>query len=203
MLDLNSPIVYTPQEQSIIATVMASAPDGGKRWNDSRTRAIKNRISVSCLREQNCRCAYCECYLKRGYVQIEHVSPKSITPEFVFEPENLVVSCSSCNSTAIKGEKRTIDGVVNPVYCMNTFLIVHPRLDNPNEHIAFIDSERIVFDWNNCSRKGQFTINFFHWNEVNAVVSRVTLSRMRNYTPNIDIALMIEEISIYKPSIVR
>ncbi len=196
MLDLNNPIVYNAQEQSIIATVMASVPDGAKRWNDSRTKPIKHRISVSCLREQNCRCAYCECYLRKGSAPIEHISPKSSTPEFVYEPENLVISCTSCNSTAVKGEKPTIDGVVKPVYRNNSFMIVHPRLDNPNEHIVFIDSERIVFDWNNCTPKGQYTINFFHWNDENAIISRIASSKTRDLTPNIE--QMIIEISTYK-----
>lgn len=201
MLDLNNPIVYNAQEQSIIATVMASAPDGAKRWNDSRTKAIKHRISVSCLREQNCRCAYCECYLRKGSAPIEHISPKSSTPEFVYEPNNLVVSCTSCNSTAIKGEKPTIYGDVDSDYSHNTFIIVHPRLDNPDDHIVFLNSERIVFDFKKCNPKGLFTIDFFHWNDENAIASRILMSRGRNLDLNIE--KMIIEISTYKPAIVR
>ncbi len=197
MLNLNNPIVYTDSERAIIDSVLSDKSKGGERWNDHRTYDIKHKISESCLREQHCYCAFCECFLKKGDAPIEHISPKSVTPDFVFEPENLVVSCTSCNSPVIKGEKPTISGTVVSEYRNNSFAIVHPRLDNPDEHIVFIDSDRTVFDLNNCTTRGKFTIKFFDWDNLNAYRARVATAKIRPLP--FDIEKMVNEISTYKP----
>ena len=197
MLNLNNPIAYTRDEQQVISDVMATHASGKDRWNDTKMKPIKHRISVSCLTEQECCCAFCEGILKEGDAPIEHITPKGRTPDFVFEPDNLVVSCTSCNSPSIKGENPTIQGAVNPVYRDNNFIIVHPRIDNPDQHIRFLDADRTTFDWNNCSPKGQFTINFFHWNNLNAYRNRVASAAVKKLP--FDIAQMVNEISTYKP----
>lgn len=196
MLNLDNPIVFTPDEQSVIASVMADKNKGGDRWSDGRTKAIKHKISETCLREQKCYCAYCEGLVSDGDAPIEHISPKGLTPEFVFEPLNLVVSCTRCNSTAIKGEKPTINGSVNPIYMNNTFLIVHPRLDNPDNEIVFQDPERTMFDKERCSPKGLYTIDFFQWDNETAWRNRVAAAETRKHP--FDIERLIYESSTYK-----
>ena len=196
MLNLNTPIVFTPDERNTILTIMNTKQDGNDRWNDSRARHIKHRISVHCLKEQRCCCAYCESILRKGGVQIEHISPKSLTPDFVYEPDNLVVSCGCCNSPAIKGHEPIIEGGVEPIYRYNTFRIVHPRLDNPDDHIKYQDDERILLDIPRCSNKGRSTIDFFQWNGYSANLARATNAWMRKNMP-IDLAELILEISTY------
>lgn len=197
MLDLNNPITYTAAEQTVIDMVLASKRTGKERWSDNRTKRIKNRISTHCLAEQQCYCAFCEGLVNEGDAPIEHISPKGRTPDFVYEPYNLVVSCTRCNSPKIKGEKPTIVGAVNPVYASNNFRLVHPRLDNPNQHIVFQDADRTVFDAPNCSQKGRDTIAFFHWNNLNAYRARVAAAAVKNQPFNQ--AQLINEISTYKP----
>lgn len=197
MLDLNNnSITYTASEQSVIDAVLSSKITGSQRWNDSRMKSIKNSINRCCLKEQQCYCAFCEGLVNEGDAPIEHISPKGLTPDFVFEPQNLVVSCTRCNSPKIKGEKATIIGAVNPVYANNSFCIVHPRLDNPNQHILFQDTDRTVFDEPNCSQKGQDTISFFQWNNLNAYRARVAAAATKRLS--FDQKKLLNEISTYK-----
>lgn len=197
MLNLNTPIEFTYNERNTIQTIMNAKQDGNDRWNDYRARNIKHRISVHCLEEQRCCCAYCESLLEKGGVHIEHISPKSATPDFVFEPDNLVVSCSCCNSTTIKGHEPTIEGEIEPLYRYNTFRIVHPRLDNPDDHIKYLGDDRIALDLNNCSDKGRYTIEFFQWNGYSAILTRAKNAWVRENLP-IDYAKLILEISTYQ-----
>lgn len=197
MLNLNTPIEFTWDEQNTIRTIMNTKQGGNERWDDNRARSIKNRICVHGLQEQKCCCAYCESLLRKGGVQIEHISPKSSTPDFVFEPDNLVISCDCCNSPAIKGHKPIIEGGVEPVYRYNTFRIVHPRLDNPDDHIKYQDNERILLDIPHCTDKGRYTIVFFHWNGKSAFLDRVQNATMRKLL-SIDFTELILEISTYQ-----
>ena len=196
MLNLNNPITYTTDEQTTINTVFATKTTGSERWKDNKTRKIKQRISEHCLKEQQCYCAFCEGLVSEGDAPIEHISPKGSTPDFVYEPMNLVVSCTRCNSPRIKGEKPTIVGRVDSVYTNNKFCIVHPRLDNPDQHIVFQDAERTVFDIPNCSQTGQNTIAFFKWNNINAYRVRVAAAATRKMSFNQ--VRLINEISTYK-----
>lgn len=37
--------------------------------------------------------------LATGYFEIEHIIPKSVHPEWMYEPIKLCVACSICNSS--------------------------------------------------------------------------------------------------------
>jgi uncharacterized protein (TIGR02646 family) len=196
MLKLSNPVQYTVGEENIISEIYKTKLSGKDRWNDSRAKSIKHKISTHCLREQNCRCAYCELLLDKGNNAIEHISPKSITENFTFEPLNLVVSCSRCNCGAVKGDKETIVGDVDSDYKNNQFKIVHPRLDDPSQHFVYMDDSRIVFDRTKCSKKALDTIDFFEWDAIDAVTNRQRAFLESSLT--IDISQLINEISTYK-----
>lgn len=127
------------------------------------------------LNEQTCRCAYCERILSKGDVYIDHVAPKAKHRRFTYEPLNLVVSCSSCNSSTLKGTKETIKGAENPIYSSNNFKIVHPFLDDPDNHIFYQDSQRTILDMSKCTKKGKETIKMFEWNNLTAQQDRVNI----------------------------
>lgn len=196
MLDLNNPIVYSATELETITAVMATGHSGSDMWADDSVYDIKHHISVHTLEEQGCQCAYCEALLEKGTTSIEHFVPKSRHREFTFEPLNLASACGRCNSTAVKGSKETIVGVFNPDYASNTFKIVHPRLDNPNDHICFQDNQRTIFDKDHCTQLGLDTIEFFQWDNLDAYFVRVQTAAVRNLP--IDIKKLIAEISTYK-----
>lgn len=196
MLDLNNPIVYRVDETATINAVKSTGKSGPDMWADRSVYEIKHHISEHTLEEQGCQCAYCEALLEKGTTSIEHFVPKSRHREFTFEPLNLISACGRCNSTAVKGSKETIVGVFNPDYASNTFKIVHPRLDNPNDHICFQDNQRTIFDKDHCTQLGLDTIEFFQWDNLDACLVRVQTAAVRDF-PNV-IKKLIAEISTYK-----
>lgn len=196
MLNLMNPIVFTNDEQSTI-NKLTSYESGDAMWKDNSIKNIKHRISEFTIKEQKCRCAYCECLLVQGTTAIEHIAPKSKYRQFTFEPLNLISVCGRCNSVAIKGQKDTIIPPLNMNYRQNSFSIIHPYLDNPDNEICFIDTDRIVFDKQRCSPKGLETIAFFHWEDEDAIYSR-SLNSIRKNVPK-DIVEYAALVSTYKP----
>lgn len=110
------------------------------------------------------KCAYCG--LKFGgtsHSQIEHIAPKADSkyPQFTFLPKNLVLSCGYCNGFYKKGNLDTIDQLEKP-YERSVFNIVHPYLDDPNDHFSWDDGHiKILISINNNSPKGTKSINVF------------------------------------------
>lgn len=183
MINLNNPVTFTKSEQSIIDSVLASGKSGPDMWKDNSVKDIKHKISVHTIEEQECRCAFCEALLVQGSTAIEHIAPKGLHRLFTFKPLNLVSACGRCNSTRIKGEKETMKLPEVANYESNVFNIVHPRLDNPDNEIVFTDASRTIFDKPNCSKKGIFTIDFFCWDDEDAVFTR-QLNANRAGIPN-------------------
>jgi uncharacterized protein (TIGR02646 family) len=135
-------------------------------WSDSDLENIRVSIRNFYRHEQIARCAYCKqkVSLKSPLdSHVEHIAPKSLHPSFMFEPKNLCVICSDCN--LIKRNQETIKEIPDTIITKNkprkqypksseSFKIVHPHLDNYDEHIV-IFSEII---YANKTDKGHFTI---------------------------------------------
>ena len=197
MLKLNDPVRYTDAENAHIEANLK--PKGKNGWSDSapETIAIKHHISKHTIIAQGGRCAYCEKVLAKGDVDIEHIAPKKHYGAFMFEPYNLLSSCTCCNAPVNKGQNKTIVEPANLVaYDANQFTIVHSYFDNPDDHIKYMDEERTMIDINNCTVKGKETINMLHWNEWWAIYKRLEITGMRHF--RIDVLKLAAEISTYK-----
>lgn len=196
MLNLNNPVSFTADEQNHISNILKPLGKEGWNKNDHKTKAIKHKISAYTLQNQQCRCAYCERLLERGGVQIEHIAPKDSNGNFCYEPYNLVSACGICNSITNKGANDTILPPKSNNYISNEFKIVHPYIDDPDEHIKYKDPGRTVFDKATCSQKGLDTIDLFNWDTLNAYIARTTIASSRSIP--VPIAQLILEISLYK-----
>lgn len=109
-----------------------SASFGTPAQNQS-TKDIKTKIKSDLEVIQNNYCAFCGLNLSLAYkVHREHIAPQYKHPHYIFEPENLVLSCNYCNEH--KGKKLT---VLNDtlVYSTTTFNILHPHRDNFNQYL--------------------------------------------------------------------
>lgn len=187
MLNLHNPIVFSDDENKLVNNIMAvkegeKEKSGSELWEigTKEVKALKGRISEWTLTEQKCRCAYCERLLEQGTTFIEHFVPKSKHREFVFEPENLFSACGRCNYTGIKGSKETLNLPLQPQYRKNAFKIVHPYIDDPDSEIVFTDETRTVFDKDKCTPKGLSTIDFFSWDDKDAIMTRTKEAPFRN-----------------------
>lgn len=197
MLNIRKTVQFSLSEYRHIQFLHTQRFTGPDLWKaaDSDTKSIKHHISTFTLKNQKCRCAYCESILRRG-IAIEHFAPKSIHSEFTFHPKNLFTACSCCNSRIVKGDKDTVIKPKTSKYRKNHFSIVHPYLDNPDEHIFYVDDERRYFDKKRCTEKGLNTISFFEWDTYSALIDRSLVAESKKIP--LDIYKLINEISTYK-----
>lgn len=126
-------------------------------WNKDEVTPVRTAIKQHYIREQNYKCCYCqkETLSSHGRVwDVEHIVPKSTHPHFLFEPENLAVSCVDCNSA--KGDTRVLsnNSVVRYPRRSEAFFIVHPHYDNFSSHIKTFGSNF----YQAKTRKGENTI---------------------------------------------
>ena len=195
MLYLTNPISFTPQELAEIKSLINSGKTGPEMWQ-AVGNSIKHNISIHTLIEQNCRCAFCEAILTQGIAEIEHVAPKGKHRLFTFEPMNLVTSCKRCNAPQIKGQRDTVNTPCNSVYINNTFKIAHPRINTQDSEIRFTDNSRTTFDKKNCTQLGKDTIDFFHWDDPDAIMTRLLNSNRANFS--VDVINYAVLVSTYK-----
>ncbi len=141
MLNLSNSIVFTQTMQTYLHTV----PKVKDSWDITCVdmKKVKRHIKEKLWDIQDGKCAYCMSKLNpvvnnEGDLPLdgdrEHIVPKSIHPSFIFEPLNFVLACITCNRT-LKKNTDTIR-TLNAVYQNCEFKIIHPILDNVDEHIG-------------------------------------------------------------------
>ena len=198
MINLKSAVEFTGDEEKQIDEFVAAHPEmsGTELWTNA-PKNIKHKINEFYTKQQNARCVYCECLLKPGDDPVEHLAAKSKYREYVFEPCNLSVSCTSCNSPTIKGKRETvIKSDISSAYSAQRFSIVHPHFDDPKVHIFFIDDDEVHVDQTRCTKKGWETVKFFEWNELWAIPVLESIKLSKSCDKNI--AELIERIITYK-----
>lgn len=148
-------------------------------WSCDELMEVRTHIRQHYRVEQRGVCAYCKNVISlrsASNAHVEHIAPKSIYLEFIFEPKNLCVVCADCNEIKKNQEilSRPADtlrqlprGSQRRLYprSSNAFLIVHPHFDDWDEHII-----KFGLRYTDRSEKGAFTIlvcklnRFFHQN---------------------------------------
>lgn len=136
-----------------------------KIWNSSKGDIVEVRkiIREHYLREQDFRCAYCRMQKKEknGLTwDIEHILPKSVYPEYLFEPENLAIACKECNNPKDDLDTLSVELKSPVAYPVNPkdYKIIHPHYDKYSENIEIvvIEGKRLYIPLN--GEKGKFTI---------------------------------------------
>lgn len=128
-------IAFTAEEISQIKAVL----DQGGGWDSNDLNAIRSRIKQFYLQSQQFKCCYCrrENVVQHGRAwDVEHVISRTANAAFMFEPENLAVSCIDCN-----GAKSDTNILARPRVRFprksGAYTIVHPHFDNWEEHFFF------------------------------------------------------------------
>lgn len=179
-------------------------PYQGGDWNknDKPIAIFKRIIKSALISSQNDCCAYCGLpFEETDKTEIEHFAPKGGAKrpkhvQFMFEPENLYLSCNLCNSPLKKGNIDTIV-VMNNIYAQCSFNIVHPRYDIPDQHYGWVESaEQVLIQ--SITTKGKASIKMFKLDSPahNEARARILLhSRYKNLPP--DQQSLIREIMGY------
>lgn len=167
--------IYTPSIQEL--ETISSKFNDHNDWSKKCFSEFKENLKEHMRTIQNNKCCYCkkELFHDIGEVDIEHILSKSKFPTFTFYPLNLALSCRSCNTK--KGSKNVL--VKNqiseyPVHG-NAYSIVHPNIDNFNEHLAI--NEGYVFEA--LTSKGSHTITVCELFRLKEVMKRNNAHKMR------------------------
>lgn len=157
-----SKITFTKADKKLLNEVRACVGD----WSTALDPVIRLRDRLKDL--QNLRCVYCQAPIEAeeiGYRELEHILPKGKSsrctpasgtsndpkkrratlgyPEFKFEPLNLAVSCSQCNT--LKG---MYDGLADRAQARplakypkaKDFVWFHPHYEDYAAHITIDDN---------------------------------------------------------------
>jgi hypothetical protein len=165
---------YNNEELIIIAQ---AKNEGGNIWENSILGAIKRRIKQHYRNGNFEQCCYCKRDLQDEFnmvIDIEHILPKAniIFSEYMFDIENLNISCKRCNMNI---KKNRIDFIVNlhtikPNYKVSEkYHFIHPNFDNYFDHIDYestIRNNKKLIKYTSKSEKGKYTYLYFHLNRI-------------------------------------
>lgn len=156
---INSPIKYSSESEDLISDIQTRC--GGhltaEIWNADELEPVRSEIKNYYKIEQGYRCSYCwqEILVNHSATwDTEHVVPRSLHPQFIFEPKNLCIACKDCNLA--KGDVEVLVNKTRKTYPKKSsaFKIVHPHFDEHEEHIKI----HIGHIYMPKSDKGKFTI---------------------------------------------
>jgi uncharacterized protein (TIGR02646 family) len=147
----------------IVLDELQAVDDDAKKAEWSRqtntVKAFKKAVMDHGIAEQDSKCVWCESKLgskARRSAHRDHIAPKEHYKKWTFLPANIAVACEACNGFTVKSDLDTI-AVETPNYEDCDFRIVHPYLDNSEEHIEFVQEERKIV-MVGLSVKGRWTI---------------------------------------------
>jgi uncharacterized protein (TIGR02646 family) len=116
------PQVLAENAERWTAALLERLHAGEEPSQTERTRYRHADIKAALVEETHGKCAYCESKLRHvTYGDVEHVTPKYLTPERTFEWANLTLACDICNTN-----KGTHTGVIDPYAA------------EPSEHLDFV-----------------------------------------------------------------
>lgn len=115
----------------------------GSFWDgkDDALIETKKEIKDHYLVAQNYTCAYCRQRVvveHNGAWDTDHIIDKDCYPQFLFEPENLCLSCKDCNR--IKSNKQVLKNKQRVTFPNKPadYIFCHPHFHKYSEHIRII-----------------------------------------------------------------
>lgn len=176
-INLTNKIILSKNEKKFIKKLNKQDPNvwdisiaplkAFKRGDEAKKLRLKDNIRHRLKKLQENFCIYCGgIFDSATETHIEHFIPKQYLSKYTFEPLNLALACQRCNMDM----KRTNNYLVNrrSIYIHCTFNIVHPYLDNLDDHIEH--NNKVILS--SKTLKGQKTISEFCLNEEQLLVKR-------------------------------
>ncbi len=162
MINLTRAFQLLPTEQAYLNTLVNPSKTDHESWSaykdDAEMKRLKARLKSELLDIQDGKCVYCMKTIdtRTAYDgDREHFANKERYPAYTFESFNLLLACITCNRP-LKGRSNTIERLNNR-YINCNFRIVHPIIDNVDDHIGF-NQGSIVYA---ITDKGLRTIELF------------------------------------------
>lgn len=142
---ITTPYVYSVKHSALVDAFKKKTPAEQKGfWENTKEgvwKTIKKKLKDHYIVAQDYQCPYC---LQRNVVEhngvwdAEHIIPKSTHPQFMFESQNICVSCKDCNGAKL--DKPITKAKVKDDFSTNSddYLICHPHFDEYSSHIKVI-----------------------------------------------------------------
>ena len=155
---------------------------GRQRGSQQKRDNLKASIGRKLREIQYPHCIYCGIHENLvGNLQRDHIAPRNPWIEFVFEAQNLVLACASCNGFLKKNNFDTISSY-STEYKKCKFNIIHPYFDKYQDHIHFSPQKnKIIIYPKRNSRKGKKTIQVFELNNTHQVSLRCASSILNSF----------------------
>lgn len=167
-------------DENQINAIKEAVQAGHKSWSDKdfkelkTLKVVKDKIKDFHIQATDERCCYCGGNIHnvhRVTLDIEHILPKSIFPQYMFTTKNLSISCKRCNLT-MKGTKvnfLTSDFNDKHIFRSKYYKFIHPNLDNYDAHLLLDVLQRgskimIKYRVQGSSTKGSYTYSYFKLN---------------------------------------
>lgn len=164
---INNPVICEPHHKLVIQEKISCPNFTHSEWGCDELGEVRSYIRQHYRTEQKGLCAYCKNVISvrsASNAHVEHIAPKSIYLNFIFEPKNLCVVCADCNEIKKNQEifnltpdtlRSLPQGSPRQLYPRSSraFLIVHPHFDNWDDHLL-----KFGLRYTDKSEKGAFTI---------------------------------------------
>lgn len=153
-----TPYLLNKEEATVFYALQNKKLSSKDMWEDNSIADVKSRIKNHYITEQNQKCAYCkvDLHTNHGMVwDIEHIIDKDSSPQWIFEPLNLCVSCKDCNQA--KGTRVVTKSPSYKAFPNKSanYSIIHAHFDNYADHIE-VAVPGVTYRYK--SKKGRETI---------------------------------------------
>lgn len=135
-------ITFTDDEIKLIKSKKDCPSFSSNSWSDDDISLLRNKIKSFYINKQNNQCPYCkQKYSSNNHRiwDVEHIIPRILAKNFMFDPKNLCVSCIDCNME--KTNKKVTKSVAQNRLPKRSdqYLIVHPHFDNYEDYILVVE----------------------------------------------------------------
>jgi len=132
------PYELSEEESQIVKSVQCDDLSPQQKCDDCRVTTMKSNIKKHYIAEQDKTCAYCQVNMHTTHGMVwdtEHIIDKDSSPQWMFKPLNLCVSCKDCNGA--KGTRAVTKSKSYKKFPSKSanYRIIHPHFDNYDEHI--------------------------------------------------------------------
>ena len=112
-------------------------------WGKRALKPVRDEAKAWLIKAQRYRCHYCRCPIEDnlGYLELDHVVPKSLAPQFCYDPLNLVLSCKRCNNAKLSHNTTTLSEAALVTrsklpFGKTLYKWIHPQLHTYSDHIS-------------------------------------------------------------------
>ncbi|EJL6861079.1 hypothetical protein NMS86_003628 [Vibrio cholerae] len=198
---------YTLEEIKVIARALKEECP----WSSSYVTDIKSKIKNHYLNKPLPKCCYCLRDFTGEFrldIDIEHVLPKSIYKNCIFDLENLSVACKRCNMKLKGSDLKFLNVDLKEKYGKwkhgyfhsRYYKFIHPNLDHVYDHISFYNTRVNDVNFkkyipNPDSSKALYTYEYFELNKLES--DNLTEMQGGHITPK-DTALAQQIMEVFR-----